>query len=232
MIKVFPGELRYTANHGWLESRFSFSFAEYYDPNNVMFGPLRVFNDDIVAPGRGFAMHPHQEMEIVSIVLEGYLKHEDSCCNSATITFGEVQRMSAGTGIFHSETNPSSEEHVNFLQLWFVPEERGLTPSYEKTAYTVANMKNRLLPIVSKQSSKEVAYIHQDVTLYLSDLDNASLTYIPKPERKTFLFIIEGDAVINNTIQLHRRDSARILEEEQIIISSQQGTRFLLIDLP
>ncbi|MBO9128444.1 pirin family protein [Bacillus sp. 165] len=233
MIQVFPGAARYMANHGWLQSRFSFSFAEYYDVNNVMFGPLRVFNEDTLASGRGFAMHPHQDMEIVSIVLEGHLKHEDSYGNSAVTTVGQVQRMSAGTGIFHSETNASSTERVCFLQMWFLPEEHGLTPSYQQTSYTIADMKNNLLPIVSKYFSEEVAYIHQDMTIYMAEIEpNTCITFTTNFDRKTFLFVIEGDVSINETFNLQRRDSARIIEEETLVLSSFKGTRFILIDLP
>ncbi len=172
MIQVYPAQSRYYADYGWLKTYHSFSFGDYYDPNNIHFGPLRVLNDDFVAPLRGFGAHPHQEMEIVSIVLKGYLKHEDSTGHTATTTFGGVQRMSAGTGIVHSEMNPSPTEEVNFLQLWFFPEVRGLTPSYERTTFDVAKMKNALLPVVAKNpSSPGIAHIHQDATIYLSDLE-------------------------------------------------------------
>ena len=137
MIQVYPAQSRYHADYGWLKTYHSFSFGDYYDPNNIQFGPMRVLNDDFVAPLRGFGAHPHQEMEIVSIVLKGHLKHEDSTGHTATTTFGGVQRMSAGTGIVHSETNPSPTEEVNFLQLWFLPEVRGLTPSYERTTFNI-----------------------------------------------------------------------------------------------
>ncbi|MFD3447506.1 pirin family protein [Microbacteriaceae bacterium 4G12] len=233
MIQLFPAASRYFANHGWVQSYFSFSFAKYYDPDNMMFGPLRVLNDDVVAPMRGFAMHPHHDMEIVSIVLDGYLKHEDSYGNSETTTFGEVQRMSAGTGIFHSEMNPSEDEEVNFLQLWILPNKQGLKPSYEKTIYRVEHLKNQLLPIVSHTASEGVAYIHQDITIYLSDLESgASLSFAQKEERRTFLFIIEGSLQLNKETMLHRRDSARITGETELVIEAKENVRFMLIDLP
>lgn len=234
MITIYPASSRYTVDHGWLKSNFSFSFAEYYDPENINFGPLRVLNDDIVKPHRGFGAHPHREMEIVSIVLSGYLKHEDSAGHTATTTFGGVQRMSAGTGVIHSEVNPSPDEDVNFLQLWFEPEENGLTPSYEQTNFDVEKMKNHLLPIVSKEPiSDQTAYIHQDLTIYLSDLEkDQKLTFTQKEGRRTFLFVIEGEVTINAEMILNQRDSARITETDILQLTTESGSRFMLIDLP
>ncbi|CAM3676969.1 pirin family protein [Mesobacillus zeae] len=234
MIKIYPAASRYSSDHGWLKTSHSFSFAEYYDPSNMNFGPLRVLNDDFVAPMRGFGSHPHKEMEIVSIVLDGYLQHTDSSGGTATTTFGEVQRMSAGTGVVHSEVNPNPEEKVNFLQLWFLPEEKGLVPSYEKTRFNVEKMNNQLLPIVSKQyASDEISYIHQDLTIYIADLEaDTNLSYLAKEGRKAFLFVIEGELSINETYKLDRRDSARVSDLPKIGLSSVNGARFMLIDLP
>jgi quercetin 2,3-dioxygenase len=233
MIKVVRANDRYRAEHGWLTSHFSFSFANYYDPNNLQFGPLRVFNDDIVQPNNGFGMHPHKEMEIVSIVLEGQLKHEDSEGHSATTQFGEIQRMSAGTGIFHSEFNPSKEDQVNFLQLWILPNKEKLQPSYQKTKFSIEKMKNNLLPVVSKNSSENVAYIQQDTTLYLSDLEAGNKsTFTQESERKIYLFVIDGEIVLNNQCTLMTRDTARITEMTTLFIDAKKSTRFLLIDLP
>ncbi|GCD81181.1 pirin family protein [Parageobacillus thermoglucosidasius] len=234
MMQIYPAQSRYHADYGWLKTYHSFSFGDYYDPNNLQFGPLRVLNDDFVAPLRGFGAHPHQEMEIVSIVLKGYLKHEDSAGHTATTTFGGVQRMSAGTGIIHSETNPSPTEEVNFLQLWFLPEVRGLTPSYERTTFNVEKMKNALLPVVAKNpSSPEIAHIHQDLTIYLSDLEaGRELTFAQQEGRRIFFFVIEGDVALNGEAVLHKRDSARITETPALHIASGNGARFMLIDLP
>ncbi|MBY6268777.1 pirin family protein [Parageobacillus thermoglucosidasius] len=234
MMQIYPAQSRYHADYGWLKTYHSFSFGDYYDPNNLQFGPLRVLNDDFVAPLRGFGAHPHQEMEIVSIVLKGYLKHEDSAGHTATTTFGGVQRMSAGTGIVHSETNPSPTEEVNFLQLWFLPEVRGLTPSYERTTFNVEKMKNALLPVVAKNpSSPEIAHIHQDLTIYLSDLEaGRELTFAQQEGRRIFFFVIEGDVALNGETVLHKRDSARITETPALHIASGNGARFMLIDLP
>lgn len=234
MIQVYPAQSRYHADYGWLKTYHSFSFGDYYDPNNIHFGPMRVLNDDFVAPLRGFGAHPHQEMEIVSIVLKGYLKHEDSAGHTATTTFGGVQRMSAGTGIVHSETNPSLTEEVNFLQLWFFPEVRGLTPSYERATFNVEKMKNALLPVVTKNpSSSEIAHIHQDLTIYLSDLEaGRGLTFSQQEGRRIFFFVIEGDVTLNGETALRKRDSARITETPTLHIASENGARFMLIDLP
>lgn len=233
MFDIYKAEERYTADHGWLKSNFSFSFAEYYDPTNMQFGPMRVLNDDIVQPLRGFGAHPHREMEIVSIVLKGQLKHEDSTGKSAVTTFGGIQRMSAGTGVIHSEVNPSTDEEVNFLQLWFMPEENRLTPSYEKTTFDPAKMKNAFLPVVSKQNGENIAYIHQDLTIYLSDLEaEKELTFHQEAGRRIFFFVMEGEVTLNREYHLKRRDSARITETESLQIKASSNARFILIDLP
>ncbi|GGE70893.1 pirin family protein [Priestia taiwanensis] len=233
MINIYKSESRYNANHGWLNSRFSFSFAEYMDHDNILFGPMRVLNDDRVAGHRGFGMHPHQEMEIVSLVLEGHLQHEDSKGHKAVTTFGEIQRMSAGTGIYHSEVNPSTEE-VHFFQMWFLPEVQGLTPSYEKTAYDITKMKNNLLPVVTKNpDSNEVAHIHQDLTIYLSDIEAGyTIPYKQAEGRRIFIMVIEGDIAINGGETLTTGDSARITDTTDVEITSTNGGRFMFIDLP
>jgi len=234
VIKLYPAESRYTANHGWLKTSHSFSFADYYDPENLNFGPLRVLNDDFVAPGNGFGAHPHREMEIVSIVLKGQLKHEDSTGGSEVLRPGEIQRMSAGTGVVHSEYNPSDTEEVNFLQLWFLPAENRLTPSYEQKAYDQEAMKNQLLPIVSGRGSVEgTAFIHQDLTLYLSELEGGhSLTFNQEAGRKIFLFVIEGEVTLNGQHPMKRRDSARVTEVEELKIEAGSDAKLMLIDLP
>ncbi|MED1470339.1 pirin family protein [Bacillus salipaludis] len=233
MFDIYKAEERYTADHGWLKSNFSFSFAEYYDPSNMQFGPMRVLNDDIVQPLRGFGAHPHREMEIVSIVLKGQLKHEDSTGKSAVTTFGGIQRMSAGTGVVHSEVNPSGDEEVNFLQLWFMPEEYGLTPSYERTDFDPAKMKNALLPVVSKHNGENVAYIHQDLTIYLSELESEKdLSFRQETARRIFFFVLEGEVILNEDQHLKGRDSARITETESLQIKAVKNAKFMLIDLP
>ncbi|OQP17229.1 MULTISPECIES: pirin family protein [Geobacillus] len=234
MIRIDRASSRYHADYGWLKTYHSFSFGEYYDPNNIQFGPLRVLNDDFVAPLAGFGAHPHREMEIVSIVLKGYLQHEDSTGHKAVTTFGGVQRMSAGTGIVHSEVNPSATEEVNFLQLWFLPEQYGLPPSYERTEFPVDKMKNALLPIVTKHpSSPGIAHIHQDLTIYLSDLEAGhELTFTQPEGRNIFVFVIEGDLTLNGEAHLERRDAARITDTPALRLATNEGSRLMLIDLP
>ncbi len=234
MINIYPAAGRFSADHGWLQSNFSFSFAEYRDPDNMHFGPLRVFNDDFVAPLKGFGSHPHKEMEIVSVVLKGQLQHQDSTGNREVLRRGEVQRMTAGTGIVHSEMNPSPDEEVNFLQLWFMPNEQGLQPSYEQITYDLSAVKNRLLPVVSNTThADKTAYIHQDLTLYLSELEaGQTLTFNQGAGRRIYLFVIEGDLTLNGEQPLGKRDAARISGVEELNLNTAAGASFMLIDLP
>jgi redox-sensitive bicupin YhaK (pirin superfamily) len=234
LIQVFTADSRFSADHGWLKSNFSFSFADYYDPNNLSFGPLRVLNDDIVQADKGFGMHPHKDMEIVSIVLDGQLQHKDSYGHTATTTFGGIQRMSAGTGLMHSEMNPSETDPCSFLQIWFMPEEKGIEPSYEQTQFSIVDLKNTLLPIVSKhKKSEQVAYIHQDLTIYLSDLGtDETLDFSQAEGRRIFLFVLEGVLQVNGDTMLGKRDSARITDTANLKLQTQTGSRFMLIDLP
>ena len=234
MITLYPAENRFTADHGWLLSKFSFSFAEYYDPQNMSFGPMRVLNDDIVQPHRGFGAHPHHEMEIVSIVLSGQLKHTDSAGHAFTTSFGGVQRMSAGTGIVHSEVNPSESEDVNFLQMWFEPDQHGLSPSYEQTSFSPEEMKNNLLPVVSKAyQAEQIAHIHQDLTIFLSDLEaGKEIEFTQNEGRKIFAFVIEGNLRLNDSMLLNRRDSVRISNMSSLKLTTDSGARLMLIDLP
>jgi len=232
MINIYPAASRYTADHGWLKSNFSFSFADYYDPSNLNFGAMRVLNDDFVAPQEGFGMHPHREMEIVSIVLSGELEHRDNLGNHAITSFGEIQRMSAGTGIFHSEFNASSDETLNFLQMWFIPGEPNLHPSYETSKFDVSQMRNQLLPVVSTEGGENVAKIHQDMTIYLSDLDaGKSISHTSTADRKIFVFVLEGDVTLNGEAKLGTRDSARISDITTLQIEASHDARFILIDL-
>lgn len=235
MIKRYPASSRYSFDKGWLRGNYSFSFSDYEDPNNTAFGPLRVCNDDTIAPGRGFGAHPHSDMEIVSIVLSGQLRHEDSYGNVAVSTFGEVQRMSAGSGIIHTEHNASGTDEVSLLQLWFMPQAKGIQPSYEMTKFDIQQLKNQLLPVVSHQASEQVAAIHQDMTIYLSKLDAGhQLNFNQAEERRVFLFVIEGEVTVNNDTVLQARDSARITSITDLQMASSETTSslFMLIDLP
>jgi redox-sensitive bicupin YhaK (pirin superfamily) len=233
MIQVYPAQSRFTADHGWLKSNFSFSFAEFYDPANVQFGCMRVLNDDWVAANKGFGAHPHREMEIVSIVLSGELLHQDNMGHQAVTTWGGIQRMSAGTGVVHAELNPSPTEPVTFLQMWFHPETQGIDPSYEQTTFDLARLKNVLLPVVSKGSTdSEVADIHQELTIYLSELDaGKALTFNQQaPRDKAFVFVLKGSIEVNGTV-LQTRDSARITDTPDLTFQASEDAQFMLIDM-
>ncbi|CAM4454633.1 pirin family protein [Paenibacillus tarimensis] len=232
MINIYPEASRFRTDLDWLTSRASFSFGEHYDPDNTEFGPLRVFNDDIIGAGRGFGAHPHREMEIVSVVLRGQLKHEDSTGRKAITGFGGVQRMSAGTGIIHSEVNPADEE-CHILQIWMTPSESGLTPSYETSSFDPEAMKGRLLPIVARGGGEGISDIHQDLTMYLSRLDaGKSLEFRQDAGRRVYLFIIEGSLSVNGSA-LQIGDAARITEEPELTLETAgEQAFFMLIDLP
>jgi redox-sensitive bicupin YhaK (pirin superfamily) len=234
MIKIYPSESRYSGSIGWLQYNFSFSFADHHDPSNLSFGPLRVFNDDNIQPGKGFGTHPHRDMEIVTFVLKGQLQHEDNTGGKEILRPGEVQRMSAGTGILHSEINSSPDEVANTLQLWFLPQEKGLTPSYEQRAYDQNAMKNHLLPVVSgRVETENVTYIHQDMTIYMSELEaGKAVAFTQDKDRRIYVFVIEGELTLNKDSKLKKRDAARITDVTQLDIESGQGTSFMLIDLP
>jgi len=232
MFHVYPSNSRYSVDAGWLRSHLSFSFGEYYDPDNTSFGVMRVCNDDEVAGGKGFGPHPHSDMEIVTIVLEGQVKHEDNLGNVEVVSAGEVQRMSAGTGIIHAEYNASRTEKVNFLQLWFMPEQRGLTPSFETTGYDRERLANALLPVVASQGGERIASIHQDMTIYLSRLERGRILPFEQAQgRRVFLFVIKGKLDVNGH-ELGERDTARIEAVPSLSISAEQDAWFMLIDLP
>lgn len=234
MINVFPAAERHAADLGWLRSHPSFSFGEYYDPNRTGFGVMRVCNDDYLAPGRGFGAHPHSDMEIVSIVLNGRIRHEDNMGNSVESSFGEVQRMSAGSGVIHTEFNASAEEELRLLQLWFMPKERGVAPSYEASRFDSEKLMNSLLPVVSHQSSEGMAWIGQDMTIYLSKLESGkSLPYGIEAEagRKLFLFVIEGGLNVLGE-KLSSGDTAHIEQVEEIMLTAAEPVFFMLIDMP
>lgn len=226
---------RYRADHGWLRSSFSFSFADYYDPEHMQFGPMRVLNDDWIAPEKGFGMHPHREMEIVTVVLKGHLEHKDSIGNTARTTWGGIQRMSAGEGVFHSEYNRSKEEPLELLQMWFLPAVAGLKPSYETTEFDTTALKDGLTLIVSGDEDKQVpgrvAKIHQDMSIYLSEpTAGSSVAYKTKQGRKLFLFVLEGKIEVNGGAVLARRDSAKITDEPELVLHAAEDSRMMLID--
>lgn len=234
MIKRFPANERNMTELDWLRSARSFSFGDYFDPDNSRFGVMRVCNDDDIAPGRGFGAHPHSDMEIVTIPLTGSLKHEDNLGNVEVTSAGEVQRMSAGSGIIHAEYNPSETEGGSFLQLWFMPREKGIAPSYETSKYDEAKLINALLPVVTPNGTNGTARIHQDMTIYLSRINKGKRLYYHQPSgRRAFVMVIEGRLLLNN-IELGRRDTLRAEFEPDFILEApaDEDAFVMFIDLP
>ncbi|KKC47596.1 MULTISPECIES: pirin family protein [Paenibacillus] len=235
MYEIRRNEDRSHRENEWLKSSQSFSFGDYYEEGNRSFGSMVVFNEDIVAGGRGFGAHPHREMEIVSVVLSGRLKHEDSSGGSAETTYGGVQRMTAGTGIVHSEVNPDPDEPVHFLQIWFTPETRKLEPSYETSFFDPKSIHGQLLPIVSRDAAGPgAAGIHQDVNLFLSALDGGQgITHYTRGERLLAVFVLDGSLAVEGVDgELAQGDMLRASSFDKLELKAgPDGTRLLLIDM-
>lgn len=222
------------ASHGWLDSWHTFSFAGYYDPERMHFGALRVLNDDTVAPGMGFGRHPHDNMEIISIPLEGDLEHGDSMGNKAVIRHGDVQAMSAGTGIVHSEKNANHDKQVRFLQIWVIPKQRNVQPRYDQKAFSDEEKRNKLLTVVSPVGSADGGIqIHQDAWFSLGKLDKGTtVQYEARKEGNgVYAFLLEGDVTINDII-MNRRDGLGIEEEKTLSIIANQDSELLLMEVP
>ncbi|MGZ4816167.1 MAG: pirin family protein [Terriglobales bacterium] len=234
MITIRPANERGHANHGWLDTYHTFSFADYYDPKNVHFRALRVINEDRVAAGYGFGTHPHNDMEIITYVLEGALAHKDSMGTGSTIVPGEVQRMSAGTGVMHSEFNHSKAEQVHLYQIWIFPENKGIEPSYEQKFFPDAEKLNRLRVIASPTAEDGAVKIHQDAKLLATLLeDGKSVTYDLKPGRGAWLQVARGSVNVNGRA-LTAGDGAAISDEAQLKITGTSGDKkaeVLLFDL-
>jgi redox-sensitive bicupin YhaK (pirin superfamily) len=221
------------AEHGWLTARHSFSFANYYDPERVHFGKLRVLNDDIVAPGQGFDTHPHNNMEIITIPLQGSLEHKDSMGNGSVITSGEVQVMSAGSGVLHSEFNPSSAEEVNLLQIWIFPEKRDVEPRYDQRRFDPDSFKGNIKTIVNNNENDNSLFIHQKAVLSLSQLAKGeSADYqLHHPGHGVYVFVIEGKANLAGQ-QLLRRDALGVSETDTFRIESMDDCFILFLEVP
>jgi redox-sensitive bicupin YhaK (pirin superfamily) len=231
MIYVRKAGERGHFDHGWLNTYHTFSFSEYYDPNFMGFRHLRVINEDRVDPGMGFPTHPHRDMEIISYVLEGGLAHKDSMGNGSTIKPGEVQRMSAGTGITHSEYNHSEDEKVHFLQIWVMPGQRGLRPSYEQKYYDQEDKYGKLMLVASPDGKDNSVQIHQDTRLYASVLDKGqTVEYKLDPNRNIWLQVVRGGISINGQA-LEVSDGAAIAEVPELTIVGDDAAEFLLFDL-
>jgi quercetin 2,3-dioxygenase len=232
MLTVRRSDERGYANHGWLESRFSFSFAEYQDPNHVHFGPLRVINDDYIEAGKGFGMHGHRDMEIVTYVLEGAIAHKDSIGNGETIRPGEVQRMSAGRGIMHSEFNPSNTERTHLLQIWIMPNRTGGSASYEQKFYAEEDKRGKLRQVASPDGAQGSVTIQQDARMYAGLFDgDESATHTLASGRLAYVHVARGSVRVNG-MQLGAGDAAKIESETSVRIDGGDNAEVLLFDLP
>lgn len=220
------------ANHGWLKTYHTFSFANYYNPKRMRFGLLRVLNDDSVAPGEGFDMHPHQNMEVISIPLKGYLRHGDTIRNSEVITLGDIQVMSAGTGIVHSEFNDSQEEWLEFLQIWVFPRKENLPPRYKSYDIRSTQKENELSLIISPDGDAP-ASIEQDAWFSLGRIEAGQVREytLHKPGNGVYLFVIEGETEVRNTA-LSKRDGAGFWETESLTLEMLKDSYLLLIEVP
>ena len=228
-----PAESRGMANHGWLDTKHSFSFASYYNPERMHFGVLRVLNDDTVAPGMGFGTHPHDNMEIISIPLEGDLEHKDSMGNVAVIRNGDIQVMSAGTGIRHSEYNKNPDKTVKFLQIWVFPNKKNVTPRYDQISLKAADRKNRLQQILSPSSDDDGVWIHQDAWFHLGSFEKGFSTkyQLKKKGNGVYAFLIGGSLKLNGQ-ELKKRDGFGIWNIDALTLEATEKTELLLMEVP
>lgn len=232
MIQIRKSSDRGPAEHGWLSSRHSFSFAEYYDPAHMGFGPLRVINEDKVQPGMGFGTHGHRDMEIISYVLDGALEHKDSLGTGSVIRYGDVQRMSAGTGVRHSEFNHSQSEPVHFLQIWIMPDRDGIRPSYEEKHFDSASKRGALRLIASSDARDGSVLVHQDVSLYASILDGDDRVEHTLPAGRLAYIHVARGSVTANGVALEAGDALKLADEAQVVLEGANDAEVLLFDLP
>jgi quercetin 2,3-dioxygenase len=234
MITIRPAQARGKANFGWLDSKHTFSFGNYYDPQHMGFSSLRVINEDKVEAGKGFGTHSHRDMEIITYVLEGALEHKDSIGNGSIIRPGDVQRMSAGTGIAHSEFNASHIDRVHFLQIWILPDKTGIKPSYEQKHFSVEEKQGKLRLVASPDGKDNSVIIHQDANLYVAALNKGDrVNYSVNNNRSLWLQIVRGSIEINDRL-LGASDGAAITQEtetEIAIVATSDNTEILLFDL-
>ena len=232
MLKLRPAAERGHANHGWLDSWHSFSFADYRDKQHMHWGPLRVINEDRVNPGAGFGTHAHEDMEIITYVLDGELEHKDSLGTGSIIRPGDAQRMSAGRGVRHSEFNPSAATSVHFLQIWIIPDVRGLAPEYEQRTYPVTERRGQLRAIASPHGAGGSLRIHQDVRLYVGSFDGAQSARLPlSVGRLGYVQVARGGATVNGQI-LNAGDGVMLSGEPQVLIERGAQSELLVFDLP
>ena len=232
MLTIRKAEERGHANHGWLDTYHTFSFADYQDPRQMGYGPLRVINDDTVQPGQGFGTHGHRDMEIITYVLEGALEHKDSMGNGSIIRPGNVQRMSAGTGVRHSEFNPSRDERVHFLQIWIEPNRTGVQPGYEEKQFGPAEKNGQLRLVASSDGREGSVTIHQDATVHASMLDGKdAVAHRLARGRRAYVHVARGSLKINGT-PLNGGDGVKIENESAIELKDAREAEVLLFDLP
>jgi len=231
MLTLRKAEDRGMANFGWLNSKHTFSFGQYYDPNHMGFGPLRVINEDRVQPAEGFPTHGHENMEIISYVLDGALEHKDSVGTGSVIRPGDVQRMTAGTGIRHSEYNHSQEKLVHFLQIWILPEEQGLKPGYEQKAFAAAERQNALMLVASRGGREGSLKLHNDVDLYASLLDETNAVgHTLRAGRKAWAQVARGSINLNGQA-LNAGDGAAVQDEDELRIVAESKAEVLVFDM-
>lgn len=231
MLTVRKAEDRGYANHGWLNSYHSFSFANYYDPQHMGFRSLRVINEDTIAAGAGFPTHPHRDMEIITYVVSGAVAHKDSIGNTEEVGAGGIQRFSAGTGITHSEFNPSRTEPLHLLQIWILPEEQGITPSYEQKEFSADTKRRRWQPLAKRDATEGAAKLHQDAAIYATILEPGErLTYPLKVDRHAWVQIVRGTVTLNGTL-LDKGDAAAISQETELTVEASTDAEILLFDL-
>lgn len=222
------------ANHGWLHSKHTFSFANYHNPERMNFGVLRVLNDDIVSGNMGFGTHPHKDMEIISIPLEGDLKHKDNMGNETVIKCGDIQVMSAGTGIMHSEYNNNPDQAVKFLQIWIFPNKKNVTPRYDQITLDVADRKNKMQQILSPNADDAGVWIHQDAWFNMTTLEKAKeLTYQLNDSKRNgvYVFVLKGEVTVNNQ-SLNSRDGFGVWDTKHLNIKADSDTELLLMEVP
>ena len=232
-VEIQKSSERGSARYDWLESRFSFSFANYYNPQKMGYGVLRVLNDDIIAPSMGFDTHPHRNMEIVSVPIYGRLRHRDTMGNDYVIEEGEIQTMSAGRGIAHSEYNDSETEHANFLQIWILPKKKNIDPQYSQKKFSLEQRRNKLQLVVSPDGRNDSAIINQDAFFSLVDLSEKNSLIYEKYEKTNgiYFFVIDGHMKIND-IELVRRDGLATSEIDDVVLTSLAQTNLLIIEVP
>jgi hypothetical protein len=232
-MKIIRDKDRYRFNTDWLHAIWHFSFDHYYDPANRGFGTLRVFNEDTITPATGFPPHSHRDMEITTVVLEGELEHKDSVGNHGVIRPGEVQVMSAGKGITHSEFNHSQTEALHLMQIWILPDKRDHEPRYDQRAYSPEARQGKLLPVVSGQGIPETLWIHQEATIYLSSLsEGQSVKHVSRVGRKTYVFVPAGAVLLNGKESVQIGDQVRMQEAGELTLEARRPTELVLIDLP